>query len=989
MENPSVRLSQQWRADLKYQSSNGSDRSGDTVQRTPRIRNLTPSSIRSLGSVSSSPLRVRNENTPPPRRISRTAFHSADDASLFQTPVPSSKYSPHKSSWSKGVPFPPPSRAAPTIIQDAGTLEDDDDLVSPPGTPGQGEDSDKENQEPVAKEPRLSFEGAEGEVIFLSEPVIRSPEVPPKGLASPGNPRTSHSFKRWISQLRPHPLRHKKTLITSTKRWPIDDSPERQKSKSTAKPQDKRSGHRKSSSRSSAGLVDAVRSVAMTRSTSTPGSRKSRRSYPFSRSNRSSKISEDQTGTSLNDSQGSANAVDSAVLARRLQCQQTLKEIVDSEASYVADLKVLIYAYFTLLALAPNGSQPNSSQIHKNVTEILQLHEDLLHQVQDAVNGSRPLVASGRRELPTHLRQGRRHSNNGNRIASAVAGLVHVARTSIDSATPTQEENQTTSADTSKVVAVTKIFERMLGRFFIYEEYGAQYELMLRDMALTYKSISNWHAFERSIEALANSLATSSGNEESARKGLAFEDLLIKPIQRICKYPLLFEELYSNTLETDNAESRAELSKLLGRLREVTKEVDKATSDPDTQAKIQRSWRLQDLLVLPDVSTSPSSLRLLGYPILCGVLYVVWESEHEACGEWMLCVLFGSHLLLAAQQSNAERYDVVALVSLTDTQVEQTDDGRGLQCHTASFSWKLIFESSQHLYELIFCACSSKEEQTWTRAIIQCAERTSRMQKDDALPLAPIYTSLIIDAKPLCPVFGMFGSVIIRNTTAAKETNDDSGSMLGSIGRSKSVLTANRVPVLAPKRSERSRMESSLADVWSRERLPFPGMSTHRGDHALRASATSMIRRFSRASIGSTFTKRSVSTVSIAESKPGASVPDLQKIGEGDDDHDSRLGACTSFASSPGMSHADEQRLEGSGKLIRTGTVKGVRLSDATNQVKNRNVARASAQIVRVESTEKGSPRIVRNRRSIPGGLLKGFSGDAMKAWRGEREEAR
>lgn len=210
-------------------------------------------------------------------------------------------------------------------------------------------------------------------------------------------------------------------------------------------------------------------------------------------------------------------------------------------------------------------------------------------------------MVSGRRELPTHLKQGRRHSNNGNRITSAVAGLVHAARTSIDSATPTQEEDQTTSVDTSRVIAVTKIFERMLGRFFIYEEYGAQYELMLRDMALTSKSISNWHAFERSIEALANSLATSSGSEECARKGLAFEDLLIKPIQRICKYPLLFEDLYSNTLESDNAELRADLSKLLGRLREVTREVDKATSDRDTQAKIQRSWRLQDLLVLPDV----------------------------------------------------------------------------------------------------------------------------------------------------------------------------------------------------------------------------------------------------------------------------------------------------------------------------------------------------------------------------------------------------
>lgn len=341
MENPSIRLSQQWRVDVNYQSSNGSNRSEDTVQRTPRNRNLTPSSIRSLGSISSSLLRVRNENTPPPRKTSRTAFHSADDASLFPTPVPSSKHSPHKSSWSNGVPFPPPSRTAPTIIRDAGPL-DDIDLVSPPGTPGQGEDSDKENQEPLAKEPRLSFETQE-EVLFVNEPVIHSPKVPPKVPASPGNLRTSHSFKRWISHLRPHPLKHRKTLITSTKRWPIDDSPEQQKIKSAARPENKRSGHRKSSSRSSAGLVDVVRSVAMTRSTSTPGSRKSRRSYPFSRSNRSSKISEDQTRTSLNDSQAPAKALDSAALARRLQCQQTLNEIVDSEASYVADLKVLIY----------------------------------------------------------------------------------------------------------------------------------------------------------------------------------------------------------------------------------------------------------------------------------------------------------------------------------------------------------------------------------------------------------------------------------------------------------------------------------------------------------------------------------------------------------------------------------------------------------------------------------------------------------------------
>lgn len=64
--------------------------------------------------------------------------------------------------------------------------------------------------------------------------------------------------------------------------------------------------------------------------------------------------------------------------------------------------------------------------------------------------------------------------------------------------------------------------------------------------------------------------------------------------------------------------------------------------------------------------------------MLCGVLYVAWESEDEVCGEYMLCVLFKSHLLLAIQQTHVERYDVVALITLSDSQLEKADDGRGM-----------------------------------------------------------------------------------------------------------------------------------------------------------------------------------------------------------------------------------------------------------------------------------------------------------------------
>ncbi|KAL8723191.1 MAG: hypothetical protein Q9225_000457 [Loekoesia sp. 1 TL-2023] len=816
---------------------------------------------------------------------------------------------------------------------------EDVDLNSLHDIRGRDNDSDKENQEPAVEEPRLSFEVSEEEILSINEPIVTSDQghsnVPSTAQHSP---RTSRLFKRWISNLRPHSLKHKKTLVTNAKRWPLKESPREQHIKSTEKVKGRRSRHIKTHSGSSAGFVDSVKAAVMARPTSTPVSRKSRRSNLFSRSNRSSKLSENQGRLSGDHLPDPTNALEEAVLERSVQRQKTVEELVNSEASYVADLKVLIHAYFTLLATAPNGSQSTSAQVHQNVTEILRLHEDLLYQIQRIVRGLSQQTISARREIPSQLKHRPLRSTEGNRVTSAVVGLVHAARTSIDTARPTHTTTSSAPMDISSVAAITKIFERVLGRFFIYEEYGAQYELMLREMVLTSKSINNWHAFERSIEALANSLATSRGSEESTKKGLAFEDLVIKPIQRICKYPLLFEELHSNTLEADDAETRAELSKLLSRLREVTNEINKATNDRETQARIQRAWRLQDLLVLPDVvsRSTPQSL----------------ERSFRS-------------------QPDKDRYDVVAIINLSDMQLKKADDGR--------------------------------EEQVWTQAIVQYTEKASRTQQDEVPLTSPMYTTLVLNAKPLGPVFGMFGSVtrrlsiqramtvhsrtngaqvIIRNTTAAKENNDEGESVFGSVGRSKSAMTASRVPVLAPKRSERSRMEFSLSDVWSRDRLPFPGMSTHKGDHPLRASTSSMMRRLSRASISSTFSKRSVSTTSFAEIKPGASVSDFQKIGEGDDERDPRLDAYQSLRSTPGFDQDSIRKLQGSGKLVRTGTVKGVRLSDATNQVQDRETPRFSAQTVRIESTEKGSPRIMRNRRSVPGGFLKGFPTDGLKAWR-------
>lgn len=77
----------------------------------------------------------------------------------------------------------------------------------------------------------------------------------------------------------------------------------------------------------------------------------------------------------------------------------------------------------------------------------------------------------------------------------------------------------------------------------------------------------------------------------------------------------------------------------------------------------------------------------------------------------------------------------------------------GLQCNTAPFSWKLVFESDYQLFEMIMSACSAKEEMEW-RTRLTKPKRGTEESKDSNL-----YTSLDLDLKSLGIVFSKPGKM--------------------------------------------------------------------------------------------------------------------------------------------------------------------------------------------------------------------------------------
>lgn len=73
-----------------------------------------------------------------------------------------------------------------------------------------------------------------------------------------------------------------------------------------------------------------------------------------------------------------------------------------------------------------------------------------------------------------------------------------------------------------------------MNRFFVYEEYGAKYELMIKDVASTYRTMPQWEIYQKGLEALASSLASINSQHDKSKKALTIGDLLVKGSNTPC-----------------------------------------------------------------------------------------------------------------------------------------------------------------------------------------------------------------------------------------------------------------------------------------------------------------------------------------------------------------------------------------------------------------------------------------------------------------------
>lgn len=65
-------------------------------------------------------------------------------------------------------------------------------------------------------------------------------------------------------------------------------------------------------------------------------------------------------------------------------------------------------------------------------------------------------------------------------------------------------------------------------RFSVYEEYGAKYEMMQRNIEAAQSAIATWPDYDRAIETLSATVNPIKSREANRRKAMTVKDLLIK-----------------------------------------------------------------------------------------------------------------------------------------------------------------------------------------------------------------------------------------------------------------------------------------------------------------------------------------------------------------------------------------------------------------------------------------------------------------------------
>lgn len=252
----------------------------------------------------------------------------------------------------------------------------------------------------------------------------------------------------------------------------------------------------------------------------------------------------------------------------REQTKCVCYEILSTELSYVRDLKTLLRHFFVPLqefALKYTINLGSMGALHASIRTILHIHTELLRQLTAA--------PSARLKQPWEERT----SNFGGDDDDFLRASDDWSGSALSRATSSTPRSALTLFDSEassapSVEQVTAAFDFTIEYMKVYAFYCSSYLRARDELAL----LQTKHT---GLNALTTQL------NEHARRDLRADivSLMIKPVQRICQYPLLFRELLKHAASSAEAER---IEKTLRKIESVSVHVNERVREAQNNARL-------------------------------------------------------------------------------------------------------------------------------------------------------------------------------------------------------------------------------------------------------------------------------------------------------------------------------------------------------------------------------------------------------------------
>lgn len=353
----------------------------------------------------------------------------------------------------------------------------------------------------------------------------------------------------------------------------------------------------------------------------------------------------------------------SPVTKRSIGRKNVIEEIIETEESYISSLKMLSGIYLETLINKGNNGIPVKAT-HGYIEMLISTHSEFLSNLRFLFKV--PLYSSYQAD---------------------------------DDASP---DFHTPSSPVTAALVAELISLRAIP-VFIYQEYNSTYDLVLKLMESKKDDPDIGLALTKSYQHFLEST-----QKENEKLDLSFMSLIHKPIQRIPKYKLFLELLSKLTPFEEDVVCHQKIQDCIVRVDYSIMEVNRY----GLQEKIKASILFSGLMFGTTALRFP--VEYLGPPLLSGALLITWveSSENYLTSLQLGVFLFKSHVIFA-QVSKSTRFDVKFLIPLSVCKVVDSDDvGGGMTCYHEN-SFKLVFEQSFKLYEVLLTAIDCNELEIW------------------------------------------------------------------------------------------------------------------------------------------------------------------------------------------------------------------------------------------------------------------------------------